>query len=372
MRIVGNDSNSLVSKWSKPQTVTAVIEEADSWGYTGFESGVRDIFSMDKIAGVANSVLELSWDGIESDEAIRCYEIEYCRVKNQITMEDAKKAGFDSLDEYLASDKFFDKNKKVYTKVVSGNSLVISNENNNGYVYWRVRALNTNANLQEVLGSGDASNSGVSEWMSGESVRVYANGETTRPNVVTEIGEFVHSANPLTYDAETDISGYICFNGVTDADSGVKEYIVEIVSNLVPDAFKNNTLGESRDIAVWGENITSIQNIYITRNSGVDDDGSITTEQIKAQYQVKDGRVYFVYDAVMNMPGSVVTIEYNNGQKKDVTLWSNANTGGFQLVNHRYEIQKVDEAKRTIAVFSSKEFRDKFTTADIDKEFRIE
>jgi hypothetical protein len=313
-------------------------------------------------------VLELSWDGIESDEAIRCYEIEYCRVKDQVTMKDAE--GFDSLDEYLASDKFFSNDKKVYTKVVSGNSLVISNENNNGYVYWRVRALNTNANLQEVLGGN--SEVGVSEWMSGESVRVYANGETTRPNVVTEIGEFVHRASPLTYDAETDISGYICFNGVSDADSGVKEYVVEIVSNLVPDAFKNNTLGESRDIAVWGEDITSIQNIYITRDSGVDDDGSITTEQIKAQYQVKDGRVYFVYDAVMNMPGSVVTIEYNNGQKKDVTLWSNANTGGFQLVNHRYEIQKVDEAKRTIAVFTADEFGDTFTTADIDKEFRIE
>ena len=250
MRLLGDKSANTVSAWSEWKDVVGrelTAQEIADGGITstyvaatksGFsnqlDSSVLDANPREGTTGVVAAIAELSWGKysssdktdkkltpghMESNFAVHHYEIEYAMVDKRVTVEEIGE-GF-TLDDYIAGD-FFDKWCKekditVYRKTVSGTEIAISNLQNQSFVYWRIKAV-------DIAG-------GESEWVAGDTFRVWTNNDTSAPVFTDEvIGNHVEYYIPENYEepAMLNENTVIGWNAATDTESGVRTYIIEI------------------------------------------------------------------------------------------------------------------------------------------------
>ena len=224
MRLVGEDGTaSLWSNWNKivvsnPSANTDV--HAKTFDFTNFTTSVVDANPQGTVPGIVAAVAQCKWDGLENN--IRNYIIEYCPKADLITLGDATGNGFSSIEDYLESvdAKGFFQNTPltVYTKIVTGTQVDISDIQNLSFVYWRIKAVDVNGN--------------ESEWFAGQTFRVWVGSDITDP-VFT--GNNNKTNNIITYSItepddfkDVKLAGYIAWNSASDSGSGVSGYRVEV------------------------------------------------------------------------------------------------------------------------------------------------
>ncbi|MBR7130593.1 MAG: fibronectin type III domain-containing protein [Lentisphaeria bacterium] len=214
-----------VSAWSEMRNATEIIELASpcEFTYDNFSSSVLDANPKPDTTGVIAAIANLSWTPIESTKTIRKYEVEYIMLSEQITLEDVPEGM--TLEEYIAGNTdggLFEKHAaQVHCKTVSGTQLVISNLQNQTYVYWRIKAT--------------ASNGDNSSYMAGDTFRVWTYDDKDDPVYADKTTGLIDVNYPefdvLAPDAskpETTFNMMIGWNEATDSDSGVRAYMVEI------------------------------------------------------------------------------------------------------------------------------------------------
>ncbi len=375
MRVVGNTSGTLVSQWSAWQTVKASANEVAPFDFTGFYTDVRDIRNADAGFAVGQAVAELSWDGIKSSEAVRCYEVQYIIQANQVTLSEAQAAGFNSVEEYVVSDDFFRRNNvTAYSKVVSGNAVTLSNLKSSGYCYWRIRALDETANLSAALSqvetfvdntvgnelttawnteenpaAGISPNPGVSEWFMGDTFRVQTSDDTGAPVFTTgAVGSFVDSIRPEAFAGNTDLTGYLAWKAASDnSESGVNRYEVEIFSDgldieALPEVLRFSEKGVGRNIGIWGTALTgdgytvrigtlNENGVFVADQREVSVDDITSMEDIILMSAVSDGRLYFSASGELKLADKYVQIM--NGS----TVVATVNAEEFACYSYDYQ-----------------------------------
>ena len=192
-----------------------------SFDYSGFSSKVIDANYNERAnVGAIGSIANITFSGLEADVPLRNYIIEYCPITQQVTMDDVLKSGAVSIEEYIANyleDLAGDND--IYTKTFTGTSLDISEIQNQTYVYWRIKAVDINGY--------------ESDWVAGETFRVWANAEGDKYAPVFNdmeygvVGLSYNKAAENNFMNKTKLTGYIGWSKAEDADSGVKNYVIE-------------------------------------------------------------------------------------------------------------------------------------------------
>ena len=355
IRIVGNETGGLVSQWSDWNEVDVELLPSEGFDFSNFGSSVRSVYSTIADEAVPNSIAELEWKGLVSAEAVRCYEIEYCRRVDQVTLAEAQAAGYASVAEYIASDEFYASADVVYSKIVSGKTVVLSNLKNNGYVYWRIRAIDETANLSAALNGTNLN--GVSEWAAGATFCVHQNGESIDPDMQKgqKLGYYVDVDKPLTFDGKADIDGYLCWNAAIEQDSGMSDYVVEF-RNQNGEVVATKTVqaadAQSRCIGQWelGEGI--LLGDYTAEIAGENGDIDVKTKVIEYQVEVElsDGTVEMQtkYKTVLHFTTNIdltgKTISFSNGTDTwQVEVYDkDTNPSGFAFQKYDYELSLDD------------------------------
>ncbi len=195
-----------------------------SFDYSNFTSQVIDAnYNEREQVGVIGSMAHISFESLESDIPVRNYIIEYCPVTEQVTLDDVRAAGAESIDDYIANylgTIAANNNASIYTKTFTGTALDISEIQNQTYVYWRIKAVDANGY--------------ESDWVAGDTFRVWANaeGDKYKPNFGTDVKHAVIGLdyNPAAsdnFESKTELVGNIGWTKAEDSDSGVKNYVIE-------------------------------------------------------------------------------------------------------------------------------------------------
>ena len=381
MRIVGNSTGSMVSNWSDWQKVKAEVNPPAAFDFTGFYTDVRDVSKNEAGFAIRHAVTELTWDGLKSDKAVRCYEVQYIIQSDQVTLQMAKDAGFDTVEDYVTSDAFFARTDvNAFSKVVTGNALTISNLKSAGFCYWRIRALDETASLNTALEQvenmtwNDATDSvvnptssgnGVSEWFMGDTFRVMTADDTTAPTFENKTNSFVSSALPKSSDGNTDVTGFLAWQPADDRnESGVNRYEVEIFSdglniNALPEVFRTTEQGVGRNIAIWGTGLaadakytvtigTMVDGNFVADTREVTTDGVTTMENVTLMTAIKNGQLYFSAAGELRLAEKYVQIENGNTL---VGVYSAAD-GDFNC--YSYDYQEVLHADNTNTIASAR------------------
>lgn len=150
IRVLGDGSGNAVTQWSAVQSVDG-NPDADVNTFVAVASDFveEDVTTqcMDSVwhtTEVAGAVADLSWSKMASANAVRHYVIEYCTSSEELTEEQLDAA---SWNDYNTA-----------TKVVTGTQVTVSDLQNKGYLYWRIKAV-------DVAG-------GESDWVVGKSIQV--------------------------------------------------------------------------------------------------------------------------------------------------------------------------------------------------------
>ena len=227
-RLLGDNSGNRVGAWSDMYSLTDRVDTAvntpSSFETDAVTTRVLDANERPNANGVVAAVAELFWNGLTSEKTVRNYEIQYFDMPTQLTIDDIPEG--QTLNEYIASDLFdnyvTDNNIAVYTKLLTGNTAILSNLQNQTYCYWRFRAIDV---------------AGVkSDWVAGDTFRVWANNDTSAPvfeNKATGVIDFnFPAADVIGPDSEnpkeTGYSAMLGWQKATDDESGVSSYVVEI------------------------------------------------------------------------------------------------------------------------------------------------
>ncbi len=402
MRIVGNSTGSMVSGWSDWQKVKAEVNPPAAFDFTGFYTDVRDVSKNEAGFAIRHAVTELTWDGLKSDKAVRCYEVQYIIQSDQVTLQMAKDAGFDTVEDYVTSDAFFARTGvNAFSKVVTGNALTISNLKSAGFCYWRIRALDETASLNTALeqvenmtwndanqnnrvddnelwidadsddikdadeAAGTTSGNGVSDWFMGDTFRVMTADDTTAPTFENKTNSFVSSALPKSSDGNTDVTGFLAWQPADDRnESGVNRYEVEIFSdglniNALPEVFRTTEQGVGRNIAIWGTGLaadakytvtigTMVDGNFVADTREVTTDGVTTMENVTLMTAIKNGQLYFSAAGELRLAEKYVQIRNGNTL---VGVYSAAD-GDFNC--YSYDYQEVLHADNTNTIASAR------------------
>ena len=217
-----------------------------AFDYSRFASTVTDAnYNERDQKGVIGSIANITFEGLESDVPVRNYIIEYCPITEQITLEDVKAVGATSVEDYIAN--YFDDlagDNEVYTKTFTGSSLDISEIQNQTYVYWRIKAVDSNGY--------------ESDWISGSTFRVWANAEGDKyaPTFVTVKTEVIGLGYNIgaenNFEHQTTLSGYVGWTKAEDSDSGVKSYVIEFTNEVTHETIVKNIGSEYNTPATVG------------------------------------------------------------------------------------------------------------------------
>ncbi len=367
MRLLGDNSANAVSNWSDyriidnkpleegaPGISTYFDENAFEFDTDKLTSDVIDANPKANTTGVVAAIAELSWKNIGSTNPIRNYEIEYCSLTEQLTIEqvraDMEAAGeeFVSLSDYIANYMEMD-----YTKLVTGTQVAVSNLQNQTFVYWRIRAIDSKGN--------------VSDWVAGETFRVWATDDKTDPIFSDTESSAAIQFNfpalevtaPDTENKDTLYSATLGWNHATDSESGVRAYIITLTDDKGNKKVVevNSESMESHSFAVWNDTGKALdQNCkYRVNVNGLTLDAALRIDE--------DGNVSLAWNSRENINGAVTIEQYIDGvwqntgiTAENVTVETfdfSAVITGLNKASYKYYITAIDYFGNEVDVTNS-------------------
>ena len=236
MRILGDDSANIVTKWSDWETIdddqTAVVNThvaplSSRFGTAQVATKAIDASPNPGVTGIVSAVADLSWDKIGSEAPVRNYIVEYVQLDQQITLNNLTENI--TLDEYIAGNGaqslFVDAaaaGKTIYRKVVTGTQVSVSGFQNAAFVYWRLKAVDS-------LDSDTATDTDC-PWVAGDTFRVWTNTDSVAPvfkNITIGYQYKYDFPEEVTEPAQLAEESKIYWSAANDSESGVAHYLVE-------------------------------------------------------------------------------------------------------------------------------------------------
>ncbi len=268
IRTLGDEFGLYASAWSEERTVSAEVISAGISSEFALPEDLKINCTvsdaiLQKESKVVNAVAQLEWEPVESARPIRKYIIEYCELEQPFDLQLSAPASM-SFAEYItgndsalphlfqndASDTSYGYYRKVvdpatgqetlefiqpkiYTKVVTGTEVAIS-QNNGSYVYWRIRAVDDSNNTVE----------GYSDWLAGTTYRVWTTPDDAAPVFTKPVAGMLDVDFPVLsvlhpelreedelgtsiYDPDTDYEALLGWDAASDdGGSGIHSYAV--------------------------------------------------------------------------------------------------------------------------------------------------
>lgn len=306
MRVLGDSSASSSSYWSENNiantTYTPPVEEVtdtNTFKEENMTTSVGDANPQEGTKGVVAAIAELSWSKMESEKTIRNYEIEYCVLEDTITIDELNG---EDLSDYVANTLFGRNDITLHNRLVTGTELTISNLQNQTYVYWRIRAIDS---------TGSAS-----DWVAGKTFRVWASEDTVKPYFEkNDKGEILAETAMLRFEtpdaAETESGSNVTigWDQAWDNESGIRAYIITLKDNRgKTTVFEVNAeTQQEHNFGIWQdtERLLDQKNQYQVVVNGQTLDAELRVD--------KDGYISLAWNSNENIEGPV-TIKIRDGK----------------------------------------------------------
>ncbi len=306
MRVLGDSSASSSSYWSEDNiantTYTPPVEEVtdtNTFKEENMTTSVGDANPQEGTKGVVAAIAELSWSKMESEKTIRNYEIQYCVLENTITIDELNG---EDLSDYVANTLFDRTDITIHNRLVTGTELTISKLENQTYVYWRIRAID--------------SEGAASDWVAGKTFRVWASEDTVKPYFEkNDKGEIMAETAMLRFEtpdaAETESGSNVTigWDQAWDNESGIRAYIITLKDNSgKTTVFEVNAETQNEhNFGIWQdtERLLDQKNQYQVVVNGQTLDAELRVD--------KDGYISLAWNSNENIEGPV-TIKIRDGK----------------------------------------------------------
>jgi len=246
IRLINDGSATATTNWTDYNSFYSPSENISDFTVTN-NTVVRDVNStLAEFEGMVTAVSEIAWENtFTSEQTIREYEIEYVALSTNIKYSTVRAMGFDSLSEYIScnagvngiEDGLFadilnnaggydSDDAVIFSKTVTSTEAVLAELQDQSYIYWRVRAVDTNG--------------AKSEWVDGKTFRVWAgerdeNRPVFRDKTTALIGYSIPDVtvvnDKLTAPEDKTYTASIAWNSATDSQSQVRLYRIEALIN---------------------------------------------------------------------------------------------------------------------------------------------